>query len=100
MVDRISSTKDNYIPPLRNDKNDKVMATTTEEIANQLHYHFIKDPKRNNYEQRHINYHNKINNKMNNYKYNKNKNKSLINRKIQNQEVIHVLNTINQNSAM
>ena len=91
MVDRISNTRENYIPPLRNDKSDKIIATTTEEIADQLHFHFIKDPKRNNYEQRHIDYHNKINNKMNNYAYNKNKNESFINPRIQNQEVVHVL---------
>ena len=49
MVDRISNVKENFIPPLRNDSSNKVIATTTEEIANQLHLHFIKDPKRNKY---------------------------------------------------
>ena len=100
MVDKISNIKDNYIPPIRNDKNDKVIATTTEEIANCLHLHFIKEPKRNNYEQRHINYHNKINNRMENYNYNKKDNQSTLNRKIQEQEVMKVINDLNKNSAM
>ena len=100
MVDRISNVKENYIPPIRNDKNDKVIATTTEEIANCLHLHFIKEPKRNKYQQKHINYHNKINNKMDNYKYNKDDNQSMLNRKIQEQEVMKVINDINKNSAM
>ena len=99
-MDKISNTEDNYIPPIRNDKNDTVIATTTEEIANCLHLHFIQDPKRNNYEQRRINYHNKVNNKMNNYKYNKEKNNSLLKRKINKQEILNVINNINKNSAM
>ena len=85
---------------MRDEKNDKVIATTTKEIANCLHLHFIKDPKRNKYEQRHVNYHNKINNKMNNYQYNKKNNKSLLNRKFNKQEILHVINNINKDSAM
>ena len=100
MVDKISNVKENFIPPLRNDQNDKVIASTTQEIANQLHQHFIKDPKRNKYEQRHINYHNKINNFMYEYKYNNDDKDSLINRRISQQEIYHVLNHINQDSAM
>ena len=46
MVDKISNVKDNYIQSLRNEKNDKVVATTTKEIANARHLHFIKDPKK------------------------------------------------------
>ena len=100
MVDKISNVKDNYIPPIRNEKNEKVIATTTEEIANVLHLHFIKDPKRNEYEPKHIKYHNMVNSKMNNYKYNRKDNNSILNRQMKEQEILHVLNNINKDSAM
>ena len=37
---------------------------------------------------------------MNNYTYNKNDNSSIINRQINRQETLHVINHLNKNSAM
>ena len=100
LVNKITNKKSNQIPPLRNPRNDNIIATTDSEIASELHRHFTRDLTRNKYEDKHILFHNHVNNTMNNYKKNRLQSDSIVNRKYTEQEVLHVINNINKLSAM
>ena len=102
MANKLTRTSQNTIPPQRDIKTDKIIATTMKEIATHIHNHFISPVKRNrnDYEQRHIDFHSKIENWMKNYKFNKNENDSMVNRRYSKQEVLKVINDLNKDSAM
>ena len=99
-INKITNVREDYIPALRDENTNEVIATTTEEIADELHYHFIKPLKRNKYEQKHLNYHKRVNDFINDYSKNNNNANSIVNRPYTKQEVLHVINTMNKNSAM
>ena len=99
-INKISNKAMTSIPPLRDKKNDNVIATTNEEIADTLHRHYCKPIQRNVYEPKHIAFHEHVDNFMNNYNKNKNKNDNIVNRAFEEQEIMHVINNINRHSAM
>ena len=100
LINKISQKKTNQIPPIRNPRNNEIIATTNEEISSELHRHFTRDLTRNKYEDKHIIFHNHVNNTMNNYKKNRLQSNSIVNRKYTEQEVLHVINNVNKLSAM
>ena len=85
------------------DTQGNVIATTNEEIANELLNHFNKDLepiRRQKYTQEHINFHNHVDDFINKYQINHNKNNHLINKPFTNHEMMRVLCSLNLNSAM
>ena len=99
-VNKISNRETTSIPPLRDPKSDEVIATTDDEIANELHKFYSIPPKRNPYESKHIAYHNHVDNFVENYPNNHNKDDDIVNRPFNEQEVLYVINNLNINSAM
>ena len=59
-VNKISNRSTISIPPLRNPKNDEIIATSDKEIADELHKFYCKPSTRNPYEPKHIVYHNHV----------------------------------------
>ena len=102
IANRITNTVSDSIPPQRDEKTDKILATTTLEIARHLHTHFIKplQDNKDKYKPRHIRFHEKVDNYMETYKYNNNQNNSIVNRRYSKQEVLKVINDLNKDSAM
>ena len=100
MVNKISNRQSHTIPPLRNVNTDEIIAQTDMEIANKLHEHYCTKLKRNKYKQRHRLFHNYVESVIENYQVNRNKEHDIVNRKFTEQEVMHVLTTINIQSAM
>ena len=70
---KLTRTNENIIPPQRDSKTNKILATTMEEISDHIHKHFISPVKRNSddYQPRHLRFHDKVNNWMENYQFNK-----------------------------
>ena len=99
-VNKITAKTREIIPPQRDNETDKIVASTTDEIANHLHRHFIQPVKQNKYEARHTQFHNHVTNYINNYKCNRNNNNSIVNREISKQEIMKVINNLNGDSAM
>ena len=81
-------------------ENGKVVAATTEEIANRLHNHFNRKIGENEYTDEQKQWHNYVENVDNNYVHNNVNPDSIINRPFTIQEVLHAINTSNRNSAM
>ena len=83
LSNKLTKSCQNTIPPQRDNKTDKIVATTLKEITQHIHEHFISPVNRNrkDYKQRHIKFHNRIKQWYNNYKFNNNNNKSILNRK-------------------
>ena len=102
LSNKLTRTNQNVIPPQRDPKTNKIIATTMEEITDLIHKHFINPVKRNSkdYQPRHLRFHKKVENWMENYKFNKKDNTSILNRKYSKQEIIHVINNLNGDSAM
>ena len=102
LSNKLTRNGQNSLPPQRDIKTDKIIATTTKEISEHIHEYFISPVKRNrkDYKKRHIDFHNRIEKWMKNYKYNKNNNESILNRKYTQQEVSKVINDLYINSAM
>ena len=102
LSNKLTKMGQNTIPPQRDIKTDKIIATTMQEITTHIHDHFINPVKRNrkDYKQCHINFHNRIEKWMQKYKRNKNQNDSLLNRKYSKQEILKVINDLNKDSAM
>ena len=99
---KLTKTNQNIIPPQRDGKSDKIIATTMEEISIHLHNHFTAPVKRNeiDYQPRHIRFHQKVKNWMKNYQFNRKNKNSILNREYSQQEVLHVINNLNTDSAM
>ena len=99
-ISKISSRSTITIPPIRNPKNDNVIATTDDEIADELHKFYCQPPSRNPYEPQHIAYHQHVDKFVENYPNNRNDNNNIVNRKFTIQETLYVINNLNRNSAM
>ena len=99
LYDSTKKTSEIKIGPLK-DKNDNIIATSKEEIANTLLKHFNAPLKQNEYNENHIKHHNKVSEFMNNYQFNRNNSNSVLNRLWTNQEVMKIINNLNLNSAM
>ena len=99
---KLTYSKSNTIPPQRDKKTNKIVATTIDEIANHIHKHFIRKVDRNekDYQPRHLRFHEKIEKWWKNYKINRKNTNSILNREYPQQEVLHVINDLNENSAM
>ena len=102
IANKLSRTNQNIIPPQRDVKTNKIVATTMVEISDHVHRHFINPVKRNNddYQPRHIRFHNKVERWMDNYHFNNNNNCSILNRSYSKQEILMVINNLNGDSAM
>ena len=100
MVNKLSNRQTHSIPPLRDVNSDEIIAQTDMEIANKLHEHYCTKLKRNKYKKRHILFHNYVESTIQNYEINRNNEQDIVNRKFTQQEVMHVLMTINVQSAM
>ena len=62
LSNKLTKSCQNTIPPQRDNKTDKIVATTLKEITQHIHEHFISPVNRNrkDYKQRHIKFHNQI----------------------------------------
>ena len=100
LIAKITQKKSNTIPPLRDPKNDNIIAQSDMEIANELHRHYTQPLKRNPYNDDHIRFHNYVTDYVNKYGKNRNQNESIVNREYTEQEVLHVINNLNKISAM
>ena len=97
---KISHRASKKIPLIKDMKTDKVIATTDEKIAEKIHEYYIRPLQRNPPLPELTKFHNYVDDYIQNYKTNKNKNDTIVNRAYTQQEVAHVLNTINIQSAM
>ena len=100
-VDKIANRRTKKIPPIRDpDQNDKILGETDSEIADAIHKYYVAPLERNKYNDDHRLFHQYMDNVVENYKPNHNQPNSIVNRKFTKQEVLHVLNHINVQSAM
>ena len=100
MVNKISKRNVSIILPIKHPKSHEIIATTNAEIAEEVHKHFIRPLTRNEYDDKHIRFHNHIEYVIDNYEKNNNKSNSIVNRPYSRQEVLKVINNLNTNSAM
>ena len=92
-----SNTK---IGPIYDKINGNIIASTKDEIANQLLNHFNKPLIENKYNEKAIKNHKIVETFMSNYKINRNKSNISYNKPFTNFEVMRLINTLNLNSAM
>ena len=99
---KLTKSTVNTIPSQRDNKTNKIVATTMEEITEHIHRHFISPVKRNrkDYKKRHLDFHQRVKQWKNNYTFNKNNSESILNRQYSKQEVLKVINDLNKDSAM
>ena len=81
-ISKISSNSTISIPPLRNPKNDDIIAITDHEIADELHKFYCQPPSRNTYEEKHVACHQHVGKFVENYPNNRNNNDNVVKEKI------------------
>ena len=85
---KLTKSVQNMIPPQRDEKSDKIVATKMKDILKHIHNHFISPVKRNldDYLPRHKRFYEKVEKWMDKYKFNRNQSNSILIENIHNKK--------------